>query len=78
MDNVVNVNLNIPQSDIHFLSELVKKMGWGMKQSQSIPSSVKDKDKLRLAQRLYGSVQLPNDFDYKEELANVLSDKYRM
>ena len=76
MDNIVNVNLNIPQSDIHFLSELVKKMGWGMKQSQSIPSSVKDK--LRLAQRLYGSVQLPNDFDYKEELANVLSDKYRM
>ena len=76
MDNVVNVNLNIPQSDIHFLSELVKKMGWGMKQSQAIPSSVKDK--LRLAQRLYGSVQLPKDFDYKEELANVLSDKYRM
>ena len=76
MDNVVNVNLNIPQSDIHFLSELVKKMGWGMKQSQSIPSSVKDK--LRLAQRLYGSVQLPNDFAYTEERANVLSDKYRM
>ena len=28
MDNVVNINLNIPRSDVHFLSELVKKMGW--------------------------------------------------
>ena len=76
MGDVVNVNLNIPRSDIHFLSELVKKMGWGMVQSQSAVISAKDK--VKLAQRMYGCVQLPEDFDYKEELAAALSAKYHM
>lgn len=76
MDNVVNINLNIPRSDVHFLSELVKKMGWGMTQSQTVSSSMKDK--VKLAQRLYGCIQLPEDFDYKKEVASVLSDKYRL
>jgi hypothetical protein len=72
MDNVVNINLNIPRSDIHFLSELVKKMGWGMTQSQTVSPSMKDK--VKLAQRLYGCIQLPEDFDYKKEVASVLSE----
>ena len=76
MGDVVNVNLNIPRSDVHFLSELVKKMGWGMVQSQSAVISAKDK--VQLAQRMYGCVQLPEDFDYKEELAAALSAKYHM
>ena len=76
MENVVNVNLNIPRSDVHFLSELVKKMGWGMVQSQ--PVAISAEDKVKLAQRMYGCVQLPEDFDYKEELAAALSAKYYM
>ena len=76
MENIINVNLNIPRSDVHFLSELVKKMGWGMVQSQSAVISAKDK--VKLAQRMYGCVQLPEDFDYKEELAAALSAKYHM
>ena len=76
MDNVVNVNLNIPQSDVHFLNELVKKMGWGMEQSQK--KMLSTKERLKLVQRLYGCIQVPEDFDYKEELTNVLADKYRL
>lgn len=76
MENVVNVNLNIPRSDVHFLNELVKKMGWGMVQSQ--PVAISAEDKVKLAQRMYGCVQLPEDFDYKEELAAALSAKYYM
>jgi hypothetical protein len=76
MENVVNVNLNIPRSDVHFLSELVKKMGWGMAQSQ--PVAISAKDKVKLAQRMYGCVQLPEDLDYKEELTAALSAKYHM
>lgn len=75
MDNVVNINLNIPRSDVHFLSELVKKMGWGMTHAQ--PTSSYDIDKAKLAERLYGCIQLPENFDYKEELVSALSDKYR-
>ena len=76
MDNVVNKNLNIPRSDVHFLSELVKKMGWGMTQAQSMSSY--SNDRVKLAERLYGCIELPEDFDYKEELASALSDKYRL
>ena len=77
MENVVNVNLNVPKSDVHFLSELVKKMGWNMRQPQQhVATSAKDKAKL--AQRLFGCIQLSEDFDYKEELSAALSDKYRI
>lgn len=76
MDNVVNINLNIPRSDVHFLSELVKKMGWGMTQAQSMSSY--SNDRVKLAERLYGCIELPENFDYKEELASALSDKYRL
>ena len=76
MDNVVNVNLNIPQSDVHFLTELVKKMGWGMEQQQK--KMLSTKERLKLVQLLYGCIQVPEDFDYKEELTNVLADKYRL
>ena len=74
MDNFVNINLNIPRSDVHFLSELVKKMGWGMTQSKVVSPSARNK--VKLAQRLYGCIQLPEDFDYKKEVASALSDKY--
>ena len=76
MDNVVNVSLNIPQSDVHFLTELVKKMGWGMEQQQK--KMLSTKERFKLVQRLYGCIQVPEDFDYKEELTNVLADKYRL
>ena len=68
MDNVVNINLNIPRSDVHFLSDLVKIMGWGMTQAQSMSSY--SNDRVKLAERLYGCIELPEDFDYKEELAS--------
>ena len=69
MNNVVNVSLNVPQSDVNFLNKLVEKMGWGMTQSQATASS--PKEKVELAKRLYGCIQLPEDFDYKEELHHL-------
>lgn len=76
MSNIVNVSLNVPQSDVNFLNKLVKKMGWDMTQPQAVKSS--QKDKVELAKRLYGCIQLPEDFDYKEELSISLADKYRV
>ncbi len=76
MDNVVNVSLNVPQSDVRFLSELVKKMGWGMTQSETQPMVTVNR--AQLIQRLYGCVQLSDDFDYKRELEEALSEKYRV
>ena len=76
MNNVVNISLNVPQSDVNFLSKLVEKMGWGMTQSQTVTSS--PNDKVELAKRLYGCIRLPEDFDYKKELAAALTDKYRL
>jgi len=76
MNNMVNVSLNVPQSDVNFLNKLVEKMGWGMTQSQAKASS--PTDKVELAKRLYGCIQLPEDFDYKEELTIALYEKYRV
>lgn len=76
MDNVVNISLNVPQSDVHFLSELVKKMGWGMTQSETQPMGTVSR--AQLIRRLYGCVQLSDDFDYKRELEEALSEKYRI
>ena len=39
MDNVVNVSLNVPQSDVRFLSELVKKMGWEVQTREELLDS---------------------------------------
>ena len=47
-----------------------------MTQSQVTVSS--PKDKVELAKRLYGCVQLSDDFDYKRELEEALSEKYRI
>ena len=43
MNNMVNVSLSVPQSDVDFLNKLVEKMGWGMTQSQAKASSPTDK-----------------------------------
>lgn len=73
MKEVININLNIPQTDIGLLEKLAKKMGWGMTQSVVEPSST---DRLALLQRLYGCVNLPADFDYKTVVSEALGEKY--
>lgn len=74
--NTVNIKLNIPQSDMHFLTKLVQKMGWGISSEDQASTPVADK--LELTQRLYGSIQLPASFNYKQELSDALSQKYGM
>lgn len=73
MKDIVNINLNIPQTDIGLLEKLAKKMGWNMTRNVAPPSSI---DKFALLQRLYGCVNLPADFDYKAAVSDVLNEKY--
>ncbi len=74
--NTVNIKLNVPPSDIHFLTKLVQRMGWSISSEDQASTPVVDK--LELTQRLYGSIQLPDSFNYKQELSDALSQKYGM
>ena len=66
------VYLDIPQNDIAFLKELVKKMGWKLHFQEPAIISTTDKS----VDELYGCIQLPKDFDYKKELEEELKKKY--
>ena len=66
------VYLDIPQNDIAFLKELVKKMGWKLHFQKPAIISTTDKS----VDELYGCIQLPKDFDYKKELEEELKKKY--
>ena len=75
MKENVNINLNVPQSDLHLLERLAEKMGWEMTRKVSSSTSA---DKVALLQRLYGCIELPDDFDYKAALSDALNQKYCM
>lgn len=70
-----HVSLNIPQSDMDFLKELVKKMGWNMAlhEQKQEKGNVSKRD---IVNRLYGSIHLPEDFDDKQEFQRAIIDKY--
>ncbi len=75
MSTELGVYLDIPQADLEFFKKLVKKMGWKMvlsKKEKKIKEGVDD-DVLR---KLYGCIELPVDFDYKEELQKAIEAKY--
>lgn len=75
MKENVNINLNVPQTDLQLLEKLADKMGWKMTRNMAVPAS---EDKRPLLQRLYGCIQLPNDFDYKTALSDALTEKYSL
>ncbi len=75
MKENININLTVPQADLRLLEKLSEKMGWKMTHKVSSPTSV---DKVALLQRLYGCIQLPDDFDYKAALSDALNQKYCM
>lgn len=65
----------IPLSDIDFLREFVRKMGWDMTLRKETSEQVKS-ESTDIVDRLYGCVKLPEEFDYKEELEKALKEKY--
>ena len=63
--------MNIPSQDMKFLQELASKMGWDiLGKTPAIKTNEKAVDKL------YGSVSLPDNYDYKEDIEKILTKKY--
>lgn len=76
--NVVaqNITVDIPQADMAFFKELAKKMGWNILSSEHLLKDENKAAKRDIVERLYGSIRLPEDFDYKKEVQNAIVAKY--
>ena len=58
-----------------FFMELVKKMGWKVVIDKTVDNETDSVNEDEAVERLYGSVQLPADFDYKKELEQAIKQK---
>lgn len=76
MEATIGVHLDIPRTDFSLLKALVKKMGWSIKQEVISEKTNADTSRVNLIHRLHGSITLPEDFDYKQELTEALTSKY--
>lgn len=76
MDTNLNVNISLPESEFNLLKKLAKALGWNLfiQRKEDELSISKRKE---LVEKLYGCVQLPEEFDYKKELEQVISEKYK-
>lgn len=72
----INVNINLPQSELTILKKMAKAWGWNLFVMQENTSGVAHHEEL--VKKLYGCIQLPEDFDYKKELEQAISDKYKL
>lgn len=77
MEANMNVNISLPQSEFAMLKKLAKALGWNLfVQQEDDCFNVSQRNEL--IKKLHGSVQLPNNFDYKTELEQTLSEKYKL
>ena len=67
MNTKLNVNISLPQSEFTILKKLAKALGWNLF-VQEKPEELSVSQRKELVDKLYGCVQLPEDFDYKKEL----------
>ena len=76
MDTNFNVNISLPESEFNLLKKLAKALGWNLfiQRKEDELSISKRKE---LVEKLYGCVQLPEEFDYKKELEQAISEKYK-
>lgn len=76
MDTNLNVNISLPESEFNLLKKLAKALGWNLfiQRKEDELSISKRKE---LVEKLYGCVQLPEEFDYKKELEQAISEKYK-
>jgi len=78
------LTLTIEQEIIKQAKEYAKNKGRSL--SELIENYLKvvledKKEKIQISpsiRKLQGSVQLPKDFDYKEELSNIMTEKYNV
>lgn len=78
METNMNVNLSLPQSEFPILKKMAKSLGWNLFVPQE--TNIKEEQPLRKERidKLYGCIQLPQDFDYKKELEESLADKFKL
>ena len=75
MNTKLNVNISLPQSEFTILKKLAKALGWNLF-VQEKPEELSVSQRKELVDKLYGCVQLPEDFDYKKELEIAINKKY--
>ena len=71
----MNVNINLPQSEFAILKKMAKALGWDLFVQQE-DNNINMLQRNELVNKLHGSVQLPENFDYKTEMEQVLAKKY--
>ena len=76
MNTKLNVNISLPQSEFTILKKLAKALGWNLF-VQEKPEELSVSQRKELVDKLYGCVQLPEDFDYKKELEITINEKYK-
>ena len=75
MKTNMNVSVSLPQSEFALLKKMAKAMGWNLFVEQE-KDSVNFANRNKVVEKLYGCIQLPDDFDYKAEKEKYLSEKY--
>ena len=75
MNTNLNVNISLPQSEFTILKKLAKALGWNLFVREK-PEELSVSQRKELVDKLYGCVQLPEDFDYKKELELAIKNKY--
>ena len=76
MDTNLNVNISLPLSEFSILKKLAKALGWNLF-VQDEPEEMSVSQRNELVEKLYGCVQLSEDFDYKKELEQAILEKYK-
>ncbi len=71
-----NISIDVPQSEMGFFKDFVKKMGWNMVVSSKTSRAHDKKDYENAMKRLSGCIHLPADYNYKDELEKALTEKY--
>ena len=72
----MNVKISLPQSEFAMLKKLAHALGWDLFVQQEDNNTMTIEQKQELVAKLYGAIQLPDDFDYKKELEQILSEKH--
>ncbi len=71
-----NISIEVPQSDMGFFRDFVKKMGWNMVISGKAAGAREKRGYKSAMKRLSGCITLSADYDYKKELEEALVEKY--
>ena len=72
----MNVSISLPKSVFAILKKMAKALGWNLFVEQE-EHAMNLSERNKTVEKLYGCIQLPDDFDYKAEKAKYLSKKYK-